>query len=347
MNTIQVLKDYGKGGKMASSVFMYANPLDKCDFNDSLNQKIASSWTSDSNQNKSNNINLNYRGIESVDSILSKDMRFQYSSSGSVLSSFSNVRLDDDVLTFGTSMFGQYDAKKKFNSNEEARKSFGVTEEEADMLYDNVRPFSIFPAVHTKGNEYLVMGKKGPNVSEEGQFKTSFPGAGYLVYKDTLQEDLHVKSTNQIINDKILNQLGIGEDHIEYNKILGIYEDVAKGSHMNPAMFSKTMTDLNPFEITSLYNYAPNASKHDSIIFVPTADRELFDEFIESDTRIKNGSRKISPGNRNKIIGIGESTEITTTDKSQFMLRLLGREYFGNKWYEERMKKDSDSIELI
>mgnify|MGYP006288978301 CR=1 FL=1 len=198
--------------------------------------------------------------------------------------------------------------------------SESVTEE----LHDAIHLLSSFVAVVANGHLCLGIKPEGP---EDAPF-LSLPGSGYLD-RDLDMEDDTVKSTEQVIGRELHEELGLRLNDASV-RCLGVFEDTALDSHLNPALFSVVETEQTPEMVRERARTAPDRDEFTDLAFLP----------IEGDVLSALVARALPSESQGRLPATLPFDDVgRLSHKTLLMLLLLGRAFEGTAWFENQWSR--------
>ncbi len=319
VRTIKVLKDFGERGVPAYKIMMDYKDEATYDLPEYLNKGLTRAWadSQENNTRLSNNQLMNLKKISDTEDIT--------------------------VLSLGPSQFRDYYEMKQFSDGKDDYSIYGLSNKDIEYVEKEVQVLSSFPSLIVE--DHILMGKKGKQTLNAGAGKISFPGAGYLdKNKDTFILDglRYTKQPQHIIERELREEVGTQSDDLYGINVLAIAEDTYNGSHKNPGIMSVVNSKISIDEIKKNKAITEDSWEHEGpYIFVPVNEETIY-SLIESDTSL--GNIPIPKEYAREIDGLGNIETLETTGKSGFMLPLLGRYFFGDKFYEEILEKYQDKL---
>lgn len=188
-------------------------------------------------------------------------------------------------------------------------------------LHDAVHLLSSFVAVVANGHLCLGIKPEGP---KDAPF-LSLPGSGYLD-RDLDMAGGTVKSTEQVIGRELREELGLMISDASVRS-LGVFEDTAPDSHLNPALFSVVETEQTSDMVRKRARTAPDRDEFTDLAFLPVEGAVL-------SALVARALPSESQGSLPASIPFDDVGRLS--HKTLLMLMLLGRDFEGTAWFEDQ-----------
>lgn len=234
--------------------------------------------------------------------------------------SFNLSGVDRSRLQLGPTRFRDHRVRRVLLSSDN-RVPRTYSDSVVEELQDAVHLLSSFVAV--VADSHLCIGIK-PRGFEDAPF-ISLPGSGYLD-RGSDMTDGAVKSTEQIIGRELREELGLMIDDASA-RCLGVFEDTAPESHLNPALFTVVETEQTPDMVREHARTAPDRNEFTDLAFLP----------VEGDVLAALVTRALPNENQGSLpTSLPFDNVGRVSHKTLLMLLLLGRYFEGTAWFEDQ-----------
>lgn len=223
-------------------------------------------------------------------------------------------------VQLGRSRFKHCFLRRSVLTDDERLENVQIPQAIKQQLIDAVHYVSSFVGVVTDGQ--LLVGIK-PGKTDRPPF-FSLPGSGYLDREQDMQGE-SVLPTSEVVNRELQEEVGITTD-ADQIRCLGIFEDTAPDSHLNPALFSLIRTDESASVVVASARQARDSDEFRDLALLP-----ITEETIE--TLVRNAIDESASGSLSLDLPLTDGVEMS--HKTLLFLLLLGRYRFGTEWFEE------------
>ncbi|MBU2497238.1 MAG: hypothetical protein KJ767_04220 [Nanoarchaeota archaeon] len=319
MRTYNIWFDAEEKGKPIEKIVYNFDSSDIYKFSDNLNQAVISVWNKklEENPKMTNEPLFNLRYVNNHDLT--------------------------EVLV-GQTCFRDYLVAREFLDGKQSASEYNLVQSDLDFLEGEIIAASTFPIVTLE--DKFVMGIKGQRVST-GAGKLSFPGAGYSnIEKDTIKDEqgkLYAIPPGVVFGREINEEMSIIPNPNEITA-LGIIGDTYKGSNRGMGLLAIVGTDISVSELKARKEIAEDAWEHEGPYWLIPKDAEIISALIESEK--EHGNKPLDEKIAKEIDGIGETRLTSMTGKASIALFFLGRNLFGNDWYNKELSKHESHIKL-
>jgi|GEM_PF-388296 len=233
---------------------------------------------------------------------------------------FNLVGVTDSRVQLGPASFKHCFLRRLVLAEDERLEAVQIPPSIKERLIDAVHYLSSFVGVVTDGQ--LLVGIK-PGTTERSPF-LSVPGSGYLDREQDMYGE-SVAPTAAVVNRELQEEVGrtASADQI---RCLGIFEDTATDSHLNPALFSLIRTDESASKVVASARQAQDADEFRDLALLP-----ITEETIETLVQNVVDESALEP----LSLDLPRTDEVGMSHKTLLLLLLLGRRRFGTGWFEE------------